>query len=72
MPGFFYYLCSNTTTMIGFELELSSLDFWKIGIDTYVEIDESNEQCFSVFSIGLLFISFNILVERNDCDQFYD
>jgi len=56
--------------MIGFELEVSTLEAWRLGIETYIEVDESNNRCFSVFSIGLLFFSFNILVERNDCDQF--
>jgi len=56
--------------MIGFELEVSNLESWRLGIETYIEVDDNEGKCFSVFSIGLLFFSFNILVERNDCDQF--
>lgn len=58
--------------MPGFELEVSTPESWRLGIETYVEVDDNEGKCFSVFSIGLLFFSFNILVERNDCDQFYD
>jgi hypothetical protein len=55
--------------MIFIEITAANSNAWNLGIQSYIEIDDSTDKCFSVFSIGLLFFSFNILVERQDCDQ---
>jgi hypothetical protein len=46
-------------------IELSNLETWGIGIQSFIEVDDINNTCFAVFSIDLLLFSVKFLIPKD-------
>ena len=63
MPGFFFYICTKSLFMI-IEIALSNLESWGIGLQSYIEVNDTGDTAYSVLSIDLLFFSIRLLVPK--------
>ena len=46
------------------EIALSNLESWGIGLQSYIEVNDTGDTAYSVLSIDLLFFSIRLLVPK--------